>query len=48
MHTYEVTITLKGNTRIIDSVQASTKQNAKKVMEARYPDANVKTPKRID
>ena len=48
MHTYEVTIILKGNKRIIDSVKASTKQNAKKVMEARYPNANVKTPKRTD
>jgi hypothetical protein len=48
VHTYQVTIILKGNKKIIDSVKASTKQNAKKVMEARYPDANVKTPKRID
>ena len=48
MHTYEVTIILKGNKRIIDTVKASTKQNAKQVMEARYPGANVKTPIRID
>ncbi|MDZ4196136.1 MAG: hypothetical protein U1C51_02675 [Candidatus Izemoplasmatales bacterium] len=48
MHTYEVTIILKGNKRITDTVKASTKQNAKTVMETRYPGANVKTPKRID
>ena len=48
MHTYEVTIILKGNKRIIDAIKASTKQNAKKVMESRYPGANVKTPKSID
>lgn len=48
MHTYEVTIILKGNKRIVDTVKASTKGNAKKVMEARYPEALVRTPKRID
>lgn len=48
MHIYEVIIILKGNKRIIDTVQASTKQNAKQVMEARYPGANVKTQKKID
>ena len=38
----------KGNKRIIDTVKTSTKQNAKKVMETRYPDANIKTLKRFD
>ena len=48
MHTYEVTIILKGNKRIVDTIKASTNQNAKAVMEARYPGANVRTPQKID
>lgn len=48
MHTYEVVIVLKGNKRIIDTIKATTVSNARKVMEQRYPGAQVHTPKRID
>lgn len=48
MHTYQVTVILKGNIRIIDTVNASTIHNARKIMESRYPGANVHTPKKVD
>lgn len=46
MRTYEVRVVVNGK-NITDTVQATSYQDAKAIMEARYPNGSVQSPKDV-